>query len=60
MKRTNLDMTGPDFVPRAPSLVTCNLHALRKEFQKAWDGITASLVAKGLPPVKDLKLYRMR
>ena len=55
MKRTVLDMSVLDLVPRAPSLVTCNLHTLRREFQKVWDGTSASLVGKGLPPLQDLK-----
>lgn len=34
------------WVPRSCTLVTCNLHTLRREFQNAWDGTIVSLVGK--------------
>lgn len=42
------DMSVPDLVLGVLSLVTHNLHELRREFQNAWDGTIATLVGKGL------------
>lgn len=57
MKRTSLDMSVPDLVSRAGTIPDhLQSPCTEKGIPKACDGIIASLVDKGLLPLKDLKL----